>query len=125
MDKPKDIRSRCLDFSVTMIDFLESLKFTNANKIISDQLLRSSCSIGANITEAKSSSTLKEFKRFYEIALKSANESTYWLEILQLKRSSNLVELQNSIKSLNMELAEISKIIAKSIITIKQKLKTK
>ena len=51
--------------------------------IISDQLLRSATSIGANIIEAKAASSKKDFIRFYEISLKSANETKYWLCLLR------------------------------------------
>ncbi|HRZ29331.1 MAG TPA: four helix bundle protein [Candidatus Paceibacterota bacterium] len=40
-------------------------------------MLRSATSIGANIIEARASSSKKDFIKFYEIALKSANETIY------------------------------------------------
>ena len=44
---------------------------------MTDQLLRSATSIGANVVEAKSASSKRDFIKFYEIALKSANETKY------------------------------------------------
>jgi len=44
---------------------------------MTDQLLRSATSIGANVMEAKSASSKRDFIKFYEIALKSANEIKY------------------------------------------------
>ncbi|WP_370632962.1 four helix bundle protein [Mucilaginibacter sp. UR6-11] len=35
--------------------------------------------MGANIVEAKAGSSPKDFRNFYTIALKSANETKYWL----------------------------------------------
>ena len=51
-------------------------------RMIADQLLRSATSIGANTVEAQAASRRKEFIKFYEIALKSANETKYWPNIL-------------------------------------------
>jgi len=50
--------------------------------IISDQILRSSFSIGANIAEGFGKFKGKEYQRFLLIALGSANETEYWLELL-------------------------------------------
>jgi four helix bundle protein len=73
------LRERCFSFSIRMIKYVETLPEKRLYWIFSDQLLRSATSIGANIYEAKSASARKDFIRFYEIALKSANETTYWL----------------------------------------------
>jgi four helix bundle protein len=80
-----------------------------------DQLLRAGTSVGANIVEAKSSGTKKEFIRYYQIALKSSNETRYWLYLI---RDGLSLENEN-LKSLIKENEEISKIIAKSILTLK------
>jgi four helix bundle protein len=85
--------------------------------VIADQLLRSSCSIGANIVEAKSSSSRKDFIKFYEIALKSANESKYWLGLLRDGTATD----KESINKLLRELEEISKMLGASVITLKNR----
>jgi four helix bundle protein len=66
-----------------MIKFLKSKKWDSLSLVIVKQLMRSSVSFGANVTEAKNSSSRLEFKRYYEIALKSANESKYWICLLR------------------------------------------
>ena len=70
-----DIKDRCFKFSISVIKVSDNLPGKRSNWVISDQLIRSSTSIGANIMEAKSASSKLEFKKFYEIALKSANET--------------------------------------------------
>jgi four helix bundle protein len=45
--------------------------------------MRSAMSIGANLIKARALSSRLEFKKFYEIALKSANETKYWLGLLR------------------------------------------
>mgnify|MGYP003866386553 CR=1 FL=1 len=62
---------------------METLPNKKVYWVISDQLLRAATSIGANIVEAKASSSKRDFIKFYEIALKSANETKYWLGLLR------------------------------------------
>ncbi|OGY47031.1 MAG: hypothetical protein A3J62_03345 [Candidatus Buchananbacteria bacterium RIFCSPHIGHO2_02_FULL_38_8] len=57
-----DLRVRCYQFSLTIIDLTNTLPSKRSAWVISDQLIRSSTSIGANLIEAKSSSPRLEFK---------------------------------------------------------------
>lgn len=75
----KDIKYRCYQFSLFVIRFLKAGKWDSLSLVIVKQLMRSESSVGANVVEAKNSSTRLEFKRYYEIALKSCNESKYWI----------------------------------------------
>lgn len=74
-------------------------------------------SVGANVTEARNSSTRTEFKRYYEIALKSGNETKYWLCILR----DGFDVKDDELDSLLKECDEITKVLASSIITLKAK----
>ncbi|MGB9716358.1 MAG: four helix bundle protein [Thermodesulfovibrionales bacterium] len=112
-----DLKTRCYHFSVSIIKFLEILPTKRVYIIIGDQLLRSATSIGANITEAKSSSSRRDFIKFYEISLKSANETKYWLGLLRDATSLDKKEIE---KLLN-EVEEISKMLAASLLTLKNK----
>jgi len=78
-----DLRQRCYKFSLDIIAFTDTLPNKRSAWIITDQLIRSATSIGANLIEARASSSRLEFKKFYEIALKSANETKYWLNLLK------------------------------------------
>jgi four helix bundle protein len=51
-------------------------------RTLSKQLLRSGTSVGANVREAQSAQSDKNFLHKLEIALKEARETQYWLEIL-------------------------------------------
>jgi len=85
--------------------------------IFTGQLLRAATSIGANLIEAKSASSKKDFMRFYEIALKSCNETIYWLCLL---RDGKLVKAEE-LRPLIEEATEISKMIGSSLLTLKEK----
>jgi four helix bundle protein len=76
-----DLKVRCYNFSVTIIRFVNQLQVRRLHYLIIDQLIRSSTSIGVNIIEAKPASSKKDFIRFYEYAMKSANETKYWLAL--------------------------------------------
>ena len=99
------------------IKFLETLPEKKVYWVISDQLLRSATSIGANIIEAKSSSSRRDFIKFYEIALKSANETKYWLGLL---RDALKID-KNKVGQLLSEVEEISKMLGSSVLTLKNK----
>jgi len=77
-------------------------------------------SIGANVIEAQHSSSRLEFKRYYEIALKSCNETKYWMCLLRDGFESNDME----IKDLLRESDELSKILAASILSLKKGINT-
>ena len=104
-------------FSLDIIKLISSLPNQRIYWTICDQLLRSATSIGANIIEAKASSSRKDFIKFYEIALKSGNETKYWLYLL---RDSNLVT-DEDVGKLIVEAEELVNMIASSLLTLKGK----
>jgi four helix bundle protein len=112
-----DLKYRCFYFSIRVIKFLETLPEKRVFWVIADQLLRSATSVGANIVEAKSASSKKDFIKFYEIALKSANESKYWFALLRDATNSD----KKTIEKLLGELEEISKMLGASLLTMKGK----
>jgi len=112
-----NIKYRAYNFSIKIIHFVASFPEKRIYWIIGDQLLRSATSIGANIVEAQSSSSKREFVKYYEIALKSANETKYWLCLL---RDSNLLE-KNAVDKILNEAIELSNMLGSSLLTLKGK----
>jgi len=110
-----DIKTRCYNYSIQMIKFLDSVSVKNLFYSLINQLLRSTTSVGANLIEAKSAHSKKDFIKFYEIALKSANETKYWICLLRDGLELN----RNKLNELLKEVDEISKIIATIIIKLK------
>ena len=70
-----------MDFSVDIINLVKYLKERHET-IVSNQIGRSGTSIGANIHEAQYAQGTKDFVSKFEIALKEASETEYWLELL-------------------------------------------
>lgn len=112
-----ELKYRAFYLSINVIKFLEVLEYKQSIKIISDQLIRCITSIGANIVEAKSSSSKKEFLNYFQIALKSANEAKYWLAMLK----ELLPNKREEIDGFQNEVNEVSKIIGTSVLTMKGK----
>ncbi|MDP2670870.1 MAG: four helix bundle protein, partial [bacterium] len=106
-----DLKGRCYKFSLAVIELIDRMPQKRSAWVIGDQVLRSATSIGANLVEARASSSRLEFKKFQEIALKSANETIYWLGLL---RDSRLTSEQE-VAPLEKECVEIANMIASGI----------
>ena len=85
--------------------------------IITDQMLRALTSIGANIIEAQAASSKKDFINFLNHALKSANETKYWLALARDLDENLIIEINELLK----ETDELAKILGSSISTMKGK----
>ena len=112
-----NLKYRSYIYCVNIVKFIASFSNMNTERIIGDQLLRSGTSIGANIIEAQSGTSRKDFINFYSHALKSANESKFWLCLLRDSR----IKSGDRVNSLLDETIQISNMIAKSILTLKGK----
>ncbi len=112
----KDIKDRTKRFGVRTIRLCAGLRKNKIDFPLVNQLLRSGTSVGANVIEAKASSTKKELIRFYEIALRSANESEYWMDIIKEGYEMDTEVMSDDKK----ELLEISKVLASIIINLKK-----
>ena len=112
-----DLKVRCYQFSLHLISFIDSLQNQRSIWIIADQLLRCGMSIGANLIEASAASSRLEFKKFHEIALKSANETKYWLGLLRDSKKAD----REKCNELLREVTEISNMLASGILKLKGK----
>jgi four helix bundle protein len=113
----KEFNQRLIYFSLEIIKLCKEIRENKNISTISDQLIRSSTSIGANIIEARESSSKRDYIRFFEYALKSANETVYWLVLIQQSTPSLKKHTSENLNEAN----EIAKIIASSLLTLKGK----
>ena len=79
--KDNKLAELSMEFSVDIINLVKHLK-SQHETIISNQIGRSGTSIGANIREAQYAHGKADFVARLQIALKEANETGYWLELL-------------------------------------------
>ena len=70
------------DFAVEIINLCREIKETKKEGVMTNQLIRSGTSIGANIHESKYAHSTADFVSKMKIALKECYESEYWLELL-------------------------------------------
>jgi four helix bundle protein len=105
-----------MDFAVSIINLVKELKLKKEN-IISNQIGRSGTSIGANIREAQYAHGKADFISKLQIALKEANETGYWLELLY---KTNYID-EASYKTLDSACTSIRVMLISSINTVKSK----
>ena len=77
-----DIKERTYNFALDIVELTRVLVTEKHEHILSKQLLRSGTSIGANVEEAQSGQSSKDFIAKMFIALKEAREANYWLRLL-------------------------------------------
>ncbi len=119
-DKSKfknEFKRRIYKFALEIIRFIDELPRDKTRDILCNQLLRSATSIGANVIEASSASSKKDYTNFFTYALKSANETKFWLGLLRDSGKANKDITNKHLK----ETSEIANILASSILTLKGK----
>jgi len=115
------IQERTLNFAIRVVKLCQFLDSSGGiAKILASQLIRSGTSIGANVREAQSAQSDKDFLHKMEISLKEARESEYWLIVLV----ESGVILPEKVTSLRAENDIIIKILVSITKTIKEKLRT-
>ncbi len=112
------ILRRSYKFSLDIIELATAVSKGNmTHAILLDQLVRSGTSVGANLVEAQASTSRKDFSNFISHALKSANETRYWLSLLK-----DGYKIQNSlIDHVQREAIELANILGSSMIKLKLK----
>ena len=108
-------RSKSKAFALRIIKFVRLLQDDERGRGISKQLLRSGTSIGANVRESYNAQSKADFINKLHIALKEADETAYWLELLY---ESDIINKQY-FDSLYGELKEIIALLTASIKTLK------
>ena len=103
-------------FAIRIIRFYSYLQKEKREHVISKQLLRSGTSIGANARESNNAQSTADFINKLSIALKEADETAYWLELLY---ESDIIE-QVHYDSLYSDLSEIIALLTASVKTSKQ-----
>ena len=102
------VANKSRQFAVRIIRLGQYLQTEKKEFILSNQIIRSGTSIGANIVEALKAISQKEFLQKMYIAFKEYNETMYWLDLLYA--TDYLSEQQ--FQSLNNDCAELQKILS-------------
>jgi four helix bundle protein len=76
------IQQKSRDFAIRIINCYRFLTEQKHEQVMSKQLLRCGTSIGANTRESKNAQSRMDFLNKLNIALKEADETEYWLDLL-------------------------------------------
>ena len=104
------------DFAVQIVNICKAIKDDKKESVLTNQLLRSGTSIGANIHESKYAHGTADFISKMQIALKECYESEYWLELLY---KTNYMK-ENAYKELQNSCGTIRRMLISSINTTKK-----
>ena len=102
-------------FSVRIVKLCQYLNKEKKEFLLSKQVLRSGTGIGALVREAEFGQSRADFINKLSIALKEANETSYWLSLL---KDTGYIKDEEFI-SLSMDCDEIIKILVVSVKTAK------
>ena len=112
-DSPLIIKSK--EFALQIIKVCNYVRQAKKESVLTNQLIRSGTSVGANICEAFYGHGTADFIAKLQIALKECSESEYWLELLI---ESGYYEDREILK----KCIEVKKLLITSINTAKSKL---
>lgn len=111
------IQKKSYAFALEIIKLYKILISEKKEFVLSKQLLRSGTSIGANVNEALSGESKKDFIHKLSIALKKAKETSYWLNLLKDSEYLSGEAFIAIISSCN----ELIKILSSIILTTKER----
>ena len=118
---PSELKIRIKKFTLECVAIVESLPPSKFNNVISNQIINSACSVGANYRAACRSRSKAEFIAKIGIVIEEADESEYWLEMIEesLKKSTDqTTKLKN-------EASQLVAIFTASVKTAKASLQSK
>lgn len=113
--KENVVKSKSFAFALRAVKLYRYLVEQKREYVISKQLLRSGTAIGALVREAEQAESKADFIHKLAIALKEANESDYWLELL---RQSDYID-EKAFSSISSDLDELLKLLTSIIKTSK------
>ena len=106
--KKYDLEERTLEYSKRIIHLVKAVSKNTINFNLTDQVIRSGTSMGANYREANETETKKDFLFRIRICRKEGKETIYWLNLIIEANP----ELNERIQPLLQETTELVKIFA-------------
>lgn len=92
------IQEKSFNFAVRIVKFFKYLQKEKREFILSKQILRSGTSIGANIEEGIGGQSKRDFIAKFQISLKEARETRYWLRLLEATDYISATEAKSMLK---------------------------
>ena len=116
MDR-NELKSRTAGFALQILKLVDQLPVLKSNYIISNQIGRSATGVAANYRAACKARTYKEFVAKLGTVVEEADETLYWLELLEQLNQGN-----DEVVRLKTESNELVSIFSAALKTARAKL---
>ena len=116
--EPNILMEKSAKFSGRVVKMYQYLTTVKKEHVISQQVLRSGTSIGANLAESRNAQSTADYLNKQNIALKEADETAYWLNSLHSGGYIN----EQEYKSISDDCNELISMLVSSVKTLKRKL---
>lgn len=116
--KKNTVKDKSFAFALRVVKLNRYLQEEKREYVLSKQLLRSGTAIGALVREAEQAESKADFVHKLAIALKEANETDYWIELLH---KSELID-ERGFDSIKPNAVELIKLLTSIIKTTRQQL---
>lgn len=110
------LKEKSYSFAIRIVKLNRYLCVEKGEYTLSKQILRSGTAIGALVREAEFGQSKADFRSKMSIALKEANETDYWLNLLKDTGFLN----EKTFHSLSDDCVELIKILVATVKTTKQ-----
>ena len=112
------LKNRTKSFSIVILDLVEKLPNTISGRAVSNQIVRSGTSVGANYRAVCRARSDKEFIAKVGVVIEEVDETLFWLEIIQAKSRVD----NTNLAPILIEANELTSIFVSSVKTIKQRI---
>ena len=109
--KENIVKDKSFAFALRVINLAKFLESKKREFVLSRQVLRSGTAIGALVREAEHAESKADFIHKMSVALKEANETEYWLELLYKGKYMN----EQSFSSIHSDNEELIKLLVKIV----------
>ncbi|PKM37450.1 MAG: four helix bundle protein [Gammaproteobacteria bacterium HGW-Gammaproteobacteria-10] len=116
LTKRNPIAEKSFEFALRVVKMSKYLQAEKREYVLSKQILRSGTAIGALVREAEHAQSKADFINKMSIALKEANETDYWIELLF--QSGEIA--QESYQSIKPDIQEILKLLVSIVKTSRE-----
>jgi four helix bundle protein len=110
------VKEKSFAFAVRVVKLCRSLQDAHREYVLSKQLIRSGTAIGALVREAEHAESKLDFIHKMSIALKEANETCYWIELLS---QAELID-EKKFVSVNADVVELVRLLTSIINSAKR-----
>jgi len=113
--KENIVKDKSFAFALRIVEMYKYLRVKKKEYIMSKQLMRSGTAIGAMIRESEQAESTPDFIHKLSIALKEANETEYWIDLLYLSKHMD----EKSYNSISIDIKELLRMLTSIIKTTK------